>query len=76
MTDRTRPDVNLTIAEEDGSVATWECASIAVLMDIRRELRRLNAAIYCRNFVGMPRHLARIARNTEKPPKNRAEKKR
>ena len=76
MTDRTKPNLEWPVADENGDMPTWERIGIAVLMDIRRELRRLNAAIYCRNFIAVPRHLARIARNTEKAPKKRAEKKR
>ena len=71
MTDRTRPDVNWNIAEENGYVPTWERVGIAVLMDIRRELRRLNAAIYCSNFQAIPRTLRTISRNTAKPRKRK-----
>jgi hypothetical protein len=35
---------------------------IAVLMDIRDELQRLNELLYCSNFVGMPHTLKRIDR--------------
>lgn len=65
--DRQRPDVNWNIAEADGRVPTWDRVAIAVLMDIRRELKRLNAAIYCDNFLTIPRTLKRISANTAKP---------
>ena len=74
MIDRTKPDLDWLVADEHGDMPTWERIGIAVLMDIRRELRRLNAAIYCQNFLAMPHHLKRIARNTEKAPKKRGAK--
>ena len=52
--------------DEDGKAPTWERIGIAVLMDIRDELQRLNAAIYCPNFIGIPRTLRAIERNTAK----------
>lgn len=58
MVDRTSPNGEWTVSEEDGTVPTWERAAIAVLMDIRRELKLLNAAIYCPNFQAIPSTLA------------------
>ena len=43
--DRHARDVDWLCRDESGEVPTWERAGVAVLMDIRRELRRLNAAI-------------------------------
>ncbi len=75
MIDQTRPDGNWDVAEPDGRVPTWERVGVAVLMDIRRELRRLNDAIYCPNFVAIPRTLAAIRRNTAKPaPRKKAKR--
>jgi hypothetical protein len=67
--DQRRKNVSWPVAEADGQMPTWERAGIAVLMDIRDELQRLNAAIYCVNCQAIPRQLARIARNTAKPRK-------
>lgn len=39
---------------------THEEARLAVLMDIRDELKRLNSLLHCQNFLGMPRVLKRI----------------
>ena len=64
--DTTRPNVDWDVADPDGKVPTWERVSIAVLMDIRRELRRLNALLACPNFTGIPRTLTAIKRNTAK----------
>ena len=71
MTDRRKPDVEWNVADEDGHVPTWEQVGVAVLMDIRRELRRLNLAIWCPNFQAVPRHLTRIAQNTAKRKKKK-----
>ena len=63
------PDVEWNLANEQGNIATWRHVSIAVLMDIRRELRTLNSLLRCPNFQAMPGYLARISRNTAKPRK-------
>ena len=60
------------IAEDDGPVPTWERAGIAVLMDIRDELQRLNRLLSCPNFVGIPHTLKTISRKL--PAKKRARK--
>lgn len=39
-----------------------EDAILAVLMDIRDEMQRLNTLLHCPNFVGIPGKLERIAR--------------
>lgn len=44
----------------------------AGLLDIRKELRKLNALIGCHNFVAVPRILRRISANTAKPRKKKA----
>lgn len=49
-----------------GSAHQWQSIHAALLMDIRDELKRLNAAIWCPNFLGMPSELRRIATNTTK----------
>ncbi len=50
----------------DGGIKTWEAVNVAVLMDIRDELKRLNYLLNCHNFVEFPRTLREIAKNTEK----------
>ena len=61
---RQQPNVDWTIAEADGTVPSWERAGIAVLMDIRQELRRLNSLLACPNFISIPNTLRQIRRNT------------
>ncbi len=56
-------DANWTIPD---SVTTFEQASLAVLMDIRDELKRLNSIIGCPRFISIPKTLDSIKRNTVK----------
>jgi ABC-type transporter Mla MlaB component len=55
-----------------GQTVTVDEAQLAVLMDIRDELQRLNALLHCQNFQAIPSHLRSIARNTTKARKKRA----
>lgn len=61
-------------ADENNPTAAANCneAQLAVLMDIRRELKCLNDLLHCRNFINMPRTLHAIEQNTAK---KRAKKK-
>lgn len=47
---------------------TWpsEKVTIALLVDLRAELRRLNTLLHCSNFIDIPHKLERIKRNTTK----------
>ena len=49
-----------------GSPTTWEQVTIAVLMDIRDELKALNMVMQCSNVSAGFRALAKIARRDEK----------
>jgi hypothetical protein len=60
------PGEDWNLADERGQIGTWERVGIAVLMDIRRELVRLNALLACSNFTGIPRTLRAIAKNTSR----------
>ncbi len=62
-----RPNVDWELPAT-GAVAI-EQAELAVLMDIRAELRRLTALLGCENFIAVPRLLRTISRNTAKPKK-------
>lgn len=44
----------------------WQQASVAVLMDLRDELKRLNELLHCPNFTRIPAVLDVIRRNTHK----------
>lgn len=57
-------------ANADGSLPISSC-TVAVLMDIRDELQRLNTLLHCRNFTDIPVRLRAIQRNTVKKRKAR-----
>lgn len=42
----------------------WDHVSVAVLMDIRDELKTLNRLLHCQNFTNIPSKLDDIRRNT------------
>lgn len=46
-------------------------AELSVLMDIRRELQKLNNLLGCDNFIRIPRILTRISANTSKRRKRK-----
>ena len=48
------------------SLTTWEQAALALLMDIRDELKKLNVILYCNDFQSIPRWLRNINTNTRK----------
>lgn len=50
----------------------FPAAQLAVLMDIRDELKRLNNVLQCPNFIAVPAKLDQIAKNTRKRRKPRA----
>lgn len=49
----------------------WEKVPIALLMDIREELQRLNGLLHCRNFINIPTTLRKIEKNTYRKPRVR-----
>lgn len=44
----------------------WNSIQVALLMDIRDELKSMNAILHCTNFLRIPRKLDEIRRNTTK----------
>lgn len=62
-------DANWTVSDAPTS---WDEAMVAVLMDIRDELKAMNTklrVLQCPGFLAMPRKLDRIGRNTERRKK-------
>jgi hypothetical protein len=47
---------------DEGRIKSWDYVQIAVLMDIRDELQRLNSLLHCHNFQQIPHTLKRIDR--------------
>ena len=48
------------------TLGDWTQVQVAVLMDIRDELKKINSILYCPNFTGIPRVLKQIRGNTTK----------
>ena len=68
-----RAGENWNVSHPDGSIQ-WEQVPIAVLMDIRAELQKLNAVLACQDFVDVPGLLRAIKKNTAKPKRKAAKK--
>lgn len=64
-------DVDWKPGTNNGTATTWENVQVAVLLDIRDELKRLNSLLYCHNTTAIPQILRRIQKNTTKPKKKR-----
>lgn len=62
MSDTRQKDSNWSIG--DGPSYSYDAAHLAVLMDLRDELKRLNRLLHCPNFIEIPRILREIRRNT------------
>ena len=69
MIDRSGQNQDWDVLDERGNAPTWERVNVAVLMDIRRELKTLNALLTCPNFMKIPQSLSTIARNTTRKRK-------
>lgn len=59
-------DWDITPDKQTGQ-CSFDQAQLAVLMDIREQLKILNAIIGCPNFTAIPQILRRISGNTAKP---------
>ncbi len=64
-------DVSWTLNLLPSGRVSTDDAQLAVLMDIRDELKRLNSLLHCGNFMRIPRILDRISANTHKPKKRK-----
>lgn len=73
MIDRRKKDVNWNVADNTGATYSnlRDGCAVAVLMDIRDELKRLNELLHCLNFQAIPHKLDRIAHNTHKNRRRR-----
>lgn len=79
MVDRRKANIEWLLGDTHGENMTWEQVHVAVLMDIRRELRRLNSLLHCPNATAIPQTLReiraavrKVARNTTKKKKPKA----
>jgi hypothetical protein len=70
-------DVAWNLENEKGAIESWERVQIAVLMDLRDELKALNALLSCYHFMQIPHTLKRIDKRlsqTRKLPRGRRAK--
>lgn len=66
-------DQQWMISPGTSGTVSWEAVHAAILMDLRDELKKLNALLHCYNFTAIPGILRDVARNTT--PKKRRRKK-
>ena len=65
-------NVNWSLSELNADrTVSIHVITAAVLMDIRDELKLINATLQCRNFQKLPAAVRRIANNTAKPTRKR-----
>ena len=63
---QTFPDRDWDLVDASGRIASWDHVAIAVLMDIRRELKTLNGIIGCQNFIAIPNILREIRNHADR----------
>lgn len=75
---RQKPDYDWYVADEQGRLYsdnyTFGAQYLAVLMDIRAELKKLNSLLHCQNATDIPHILRDIKRNTTKPKRRRVKR--
>lgn len=76
MPDKRHKDSIWNVSNERGEVEIWEQVQVAVLMDLRDELkeiahqmRKLNRVFQCPNFLEIPRVLRSIRTSTSRIPR-------
>ena len=71
MSDTRKKDANWRLNVDNNGRVSNDDAQLAVLMDIRDELKRLNSLLHCQNFQAIPRILKRVSANTYERKHNR-----
>lgn len=69
MGDTRRKDGNWIVTDDSEGMrglTTWSQVQLAVLMDLRDELKSINRRLNCSETLGIPRTLRAIQRNTTK----------
>ena len=70
--DKRRAGINWTIGDGKSNLVSSSDAALAVLMDIRDELKVLNRLLHCTNFQAIPFKLDAIRKGTNRiPPRKR-----
>lgn len=60
------PDGKPNPDKSGSNIHQWKSIQSALLMDLRDELKKLNALLHCPNFISIPQTLNDIRRNTTK----------
>jgi len=71
MSDNRKKDTLWGIEPDEKGTYTFESVHLAILQDIRDELKDLNHLLRCQHFLKMPHQLRRIAIATEKLAKKK-----
>jgi hypothetical protein len=71
MSDTRHKDVTWGMERNLNGTLSYDQAQLAVLMDIRDEMKRLNQLLHCNNFMGIPYKLDRISANTHRPKRRK-----
>lgn len=66
MPDMRHKDADWAIGAQPDGGYSWAGAQVAVLMDLRDELKQLNRVLACASFQRIPGDLAKIRQNTTK----------
>lgn len=53
-------NVDWNVGDLKNNVATWDQVNASILLDIRDELKRMNAILHCHNTLMIPHTLKRI----------------
>lgn len=64
-------DQTWNVSRDSDGFVSHEACQLAVLQDIRDELKKLNRLLHCSNAVAIPTILRKIQRNTTKGPRKR-----
>lgn len=67
MDDTRKKNISWSLRTNANGTTTIEAVQVAVLMDLRDELQKLNTLLNCQNFIDIPAILRTIRRNTTKP---------
>jgi len=74
VNEHTFPNQEWDLRDKASGGINWDKVHLALLMDIRRELRKLNNVLHCQNFLTIPYKLDAIRRNTQKPKRKKGTK--
>lgn len=66
MKDTRQKDGAWEIKTDAMGMFSWPQVTVAVLMDVRDELKRINSALYCPNALAIPEMLRQIKNNTKR----------